>query len=112
MWSHPAVPGQTPIAPGGGRGTKPFVEVDHVSTDRFRSHIGAVAISISGLVEWKPQAISADKQRALAAAYVDMRVAMRIVWIRYIRSGILEPQLPADGRTRWRQLVIADRWTV
>ena len=27
----------------------------------------------SHLVEWKPQAVSADKQRALAAAYVDMR---------------------------------------
>jgi hypothetical protein len=27
----------------------------------------------SNLIEWKPQAVSADKKRALAAAYVDMR---------------------------------------
>lgn len=40
----------------------------------FKDLLSQLAVPFhSGLVEWKPQAISADKQRALAAAYVDMR---------------------------------------
>ncbi|MDT8896650.1 Rad52/Rad22 family DNA repair protein [Thermanaerothrix sp. 4228-RoL] len=40
----------------------------------FKDLLAQLAVPFhSGLVEWKPQAISADKQRALAAAYVDMR---------------------------------------
>ncbi len=40
----------------------------------FKDLLSQLAVPFhSGLVEWKPQAISADKQRALATAYVDMR---------------------------------------
>ncbi len=80
---------------------------------RFRSGIGAArAISISGLVEWKPQAISADEQRALAAAYVDARREYED------RLDQVYPEL--DPRAAVALLTggqgggscIADRWTV